>query len=278
MCHDLLVSTRVHHLNCATLCPPAGRVPWIAVPRMVTHCLLVESAGGLTLVDTGLGTADIADAAWRLGRGWVRGVGPRLDPRETALAQVTALGYAAADVRDIAVTHLDLDHAGGLGDFPHASVHVFGTELDAARNRTKHREKGRYVPAQWAHDPDWVEHTTSGGETWYGFESVAVVGDDVLLVPLPGHSRGHVGVAVRRPGGGWFLDAGDAYFFHGEKEWHPTCPPGLRVYQYLVDMDRNARLANQERLRELHAAHADEVTVFSTHDAAEFEALVHARD
>ena len=71
----------------------------------------------------------------------------------------------------------------------------------------------------------------------------------MLLVPLPGHTRGHSAVAVRRPSGGWFLHAGDAYFFHGEKERPPSCPGGLRAFQNLVQMDRRARLANAERLR-----------------------------
>jgi len=34
--------------------------------------------------------------------------------------------------------------------------------------------------------------------------------DDVLLIPLPGHSRGHCGVAVKT-GEGWLLHCGDAY-------------------------------------------------------------------
>ena len=104
-----------------------------------------------------------------------------------------ALGYRPADVRDIVVTHLDLDHAGGLGDFPHARVHVHTDELAAARSRSHPKEKGRYIAAQWAHGPDWVEHTASGGDGWFGFEAVQAVGEDVLLVPLRGHTRGHSG-------------------------------------------------------------------------------------
>ena len=64
---------RVHHLNCATLCPwPArlvnGHGGFFRRARMVAHCLLLETTDGLTLVDTGLGLADIEDASARLGR------------------------------------------------------------------------------------------------------------------------------------------------------------------------------------------------------------------
>jgi glyoxylase-like metal-dependent hydrolase (beta-lactamase superfamily II) len=36
------------------------------------------------------------------------------------------------DVRRIAVTRLDLDHADGLGDFPDAEVHVLEEECNVA--------------------------------------------------------------------------------------------------------------------------------------------------
>ncbi len=265
------MTTRVHHLNCATMRPPAARLGMMP-DHLVAHCLLVEGDDGLTLVDTGIGTADVADPK-RLGTPFVKLVGATLDRRETALAQVRALGFSPDDVRDIVVTHLDLDHAGGLGDFPQARVHVFGAELAAARARSHPKEKGRYIAAQWAHGPRWVEHTADGSDSWFGFDSVQAVGDDVLLVPLPGHTRGHCAVAVRRPDGGWLLHAGDAYFFHGEKQRPASCPSGLRFFQTLVQMDKGERHASQERLRELQAQHADEVTLFSAHDAVEFEAL-----
>ena len=268
------MTSRVHHLNCATMRPPAARLG-VLPDRLVAHCLLVEGADGLTLVDTGIGTADVTDPA-RLGPGFVRLVGADLDPAETAVAQVQALGFAPSDVRDIVLTHLDLDHAGGIGDFPQARVHVQAEELAAARTRRHPKEKGRYITAQWAHGPRWVEHPARGGDTWFGFDSVQVLGEDVLMVPLRGHTRGHTAVAVRRGTGGWLLHCGDAYFFHAEKQRPATCPSGLRVFQSLVQMDKRDRLANQERLRALHADHGDEVTLFSAHDATELAALADA--
>ncbi len=261
----------VHHLSCATMCPAAARLPGLMPPRLVAHCLLVEGEDGLTLVDTGFGTGDVADPR-RLGRPFTAVIGARFDPAETALAQVQALGFSASDVRRIVVTHLDLDHAGGLGDFPDAQVHVHADELAAARRPTA-RERARYIAAQWAHGPSWVEHRADQGESWFGFESVSVIDDGLVLVPLKGHTRGHSGVGVRRPNGDWLLHAGDAYFFHGEKEQPPSCPPGLRAFQRLVEIDHRSRVENQERLRRLHADHSDEVTVFSAHDETEFLAL-----
>src|SRR5207245_5655496 len=38
---------------------------------------------------------------------------------------------------------------------------------------------------------------------------------DILMIPLPGHTLGHCGIAVRAKDK-WLLHAGDAYFFHGQ--------------------------------------------------------------
>src|SRR5689334_23169931 len=113
---------RVHHLSCGTLCPVSARLingsgSWLARGRMVCHCLAVETSSGVILVDTGLGTHDMADPYRRLSRPFVYITGPRLERDDTALAQLERRGFAAGDVRHIVATHLDLDHAGGLTDF-----------------------------------------------------------------------------------------------------------------------------------------------------------------
>lgn len=268
------MTTSIRHLNCATMHPRSSLGGRFTPQRIVAHCLLVELPDRLVLVDTGFGTIDLATK--RMGRDFVAMMGLSLDPAETAAAQVRAAGHDPLDVTDILVTHLDLDHAGGIGDFPQARVHVRTAELDAARDRTTLREKKRYIPTQWE-DAAWVEYPTAG-ERWFGFDAVSTVTDDLLLIPLRGHTRGHCGVAVRRPSGGWFLHAGDAYFNTGEKQTPPTCPSGLALFQSFVQVDARARHQNQQRLRELHRDHGDEITIFSAHDAEEFDELAELSD
>ena len=263
--------TAVHHLNCASMRPRGGLGGRLSPSRIVAHCLLVERAGGLLLVDSGFGTGDIADPG-RLGAPFRLAVRPALDPAETAVARVRALGHDPADVTDIVLTHLDLDHAGGLADFPRATVHVYAGELDAAQHPTV-RERARYVAAQWAHGPRWQVHQDTG-DVWFGLRSVTALGDDVALVPLRGHTRGHCGVAVRRPEGGWLLHAGDAYFDAREADTPPSCAPGLRYFQRLMSVDEPVRRQNQQRLRELRAAHGSEVDVFCAHDARDLDRFV----
>ncbi len=267
----------IHSLNCATMCSRAATRIGIVDKdpgHLVAHCLLIESATGLILVDTGFGTADIADPG-RLGLAR-RLTGPVLDPAETATAQITALGHDPADVRHILATHLDLDHAGGISDFPGAEVHVHSTELAAARKRPLD-SKLRYRPAQWAHGPKWAAHETDG-EAWFGFDRVRLLEDldvEIAMIALPGHSRGHAGYAINT-GGGWLLHCGDAYLHRGEVAWPTQTTRGRRLYHQINSADARLRQANADRLAELSRDHGDEVTLFCSHDPVEFDAQVNA--
>jgi hypothetical protein len=68
------------------------------------------------------------------------------------------------------------------------------------------------------------------------------------------------------------LNAGDAYFHRHEVDADPSCTPGLTAYQTLMEVDREARLYNQDRLRELANAERG-VRIFCSHDPVELEAL-----
>jgi glyoxylase-like metal-dependent hydrolase (beta-lactamase superfamily II) len=167
----------IHHLNCATMCPYSARLlmgkgGWLEPAELVAHVLVIETDAGLALVDTGLGTADVADPA-RTSRVFRRVVRPKFRLEETAIEQIKALGHDPSEVRHIALTHLDLDHAGALGDFPQADVHIFEAEVEAALN-PRRSERARYIQAQWAHGPNWVRYRTEGDQ-WFGFDAVRAI-------------------------------------------------------------------------------------------------------
>jgi glyoxylase-like metal-dependent hydrolase (beta-lactamase superfamily II) len=266
----------IHHLSCGTLCPRgallvSGEGGLRERARLVCHCLLIEGAEGLVLVDTGFGLDDVRTPR-QLGAVFNAVISPRLEVAGTAISQIRALGFDPGDVRHIITTHLDLDHAGGLPDFPDAEVHLLGLELRAAMHPSW-RDRARYVAAHWAHGPRWVEHDP-GGEEWFGFQSVRVLpGSDaeILLIPLIGHTHGHTGVAVRR-GEGWLLHCGDAFFHHGEVATPPHCPRVIAAFAAFDEVDRKARRGNVERLRELAARHGSEVELICSHDATYLDA------
>jgi glyoxylase-like metal-dependent hydrolase (beta-lactamase superfamily II) len=250
--------------------------------HLVCHCLLIETDQGLVLVDTGFGTKDCAHPRERLSAFFRVLCGPDLDPSRTAVRQLRALGHRPEDVRHVVLTHLDFDHAGGLDDFPRATVHLLEAEKVAAQRQDGWRARGRFRPQQWGSIARWRTYPSSRGEPWFGFDAVrglAGLPPEILMIPLPGHTEGHAGVAIRTDDG-WVLHAGDAYFWHAELDPRGRrCTPGLRAYQTMMEVDRRLRLQNQERLREL-AAQREDVTVFCAHDVREFERLadvVHVR-
>lgn len=271
---------RIHHLNCGSHCPIGGRFYDSAATglsaHICTHCLLIELADSLVLVDTGYGLQDVRNAPERrLSHLWPLVLNPRLREEDTAIRQVEALGYSARDVQHIVLTHLDFDHAGGLEDFPDARVHLLAAEHDAAR----HVPRGfvgnqRYRPLQWDAVRDWRSYAPAG-EPWFGFEAVRQLEGlppEILLVPLRGHTLGHAGVAVAA-GDGWLFDAGDAYLHHTELLARSGMPPGLAIYERIMTTDLSAARHNLQRLRDLQQAHGSKIDIFCSHDTGELTAL-----
>lgn len=273
---------RIHHLNCGTCCPVGGRLfdgkSNGLLGHLVCHCLLVETDSGLVLIDTGYGAKDVDHPKRRLSPFFLALNNPQLRAEETAVAQVRSLGFSPGDVRHIVVTHLDFDHAGGIEDFPNATVHLTAREKDVADAQRGGTVVGsqRYKTGQWNEVHDWRLYPFGGGERWFGFDAVRDLEGlppEILLVPLAGHTWGHTGVAVKTSND-WLLYASDAYFYRGEiGAERYECTPALRGYQKLMEVDRVARLENQRRLRQLSLDHGNEVRIFCAHDPVEFELL-----
>jgi glyoxylase-like metal-dependent hydrolase (beta-lactamase superfamily II) len=279
---------RIHHLNCGTDCPFGGALfdgrSKGLTGHLVCHCLLIEASQGLVLVDTGYGLRDVHHPHRpphpRITKTMRSLLNIKLREEETAIRQIERLGFSAADVRHILLTHLDFDHAGGLEDFPHATIHLMDAEFTAATGpRNGFVPRNRYRPGQFNEVAKWRRYSGQG-EGWYGFPAVRDLEGlppEILLVPLPGHTWGHAGVAVDT-GQGWLLHAGDAYFYRGEMRGEKRkCTPGLRGYQTMMEVDRAQRLANQEKLRLLSVERAAEIRILCAHDVVEFEAAAAGR-
>lgn len=170
--------------------------------------LLVETTEGLVLVDTGLGTEDYIHDSGILKLFKVITRMP-LDPQQTMVHQILQLGYKPEDVRHIVLTHMHFDHCGGLPDFPHAKVHIFRKEYEAFIGSRRQFADLAYVPRHIAHNPDWAFYEDNGGK-WFDFNAIRLPFDpEMWLVPLPGHTRGLCGLAVKTTDG-WLFQASDA--------------------------------------------------------------------
>ncbi len=254
--------------NCGMMKPRLGR---ILAPNLATSpclCLLVETGSSLLLVDTGLGTRDIADPG-RLGRSSAI-LNIQRDPELTALWRLEASGYSPSDVTDIICTHLDRDHAGGLSDFPHARVHVHKAERDAALNPPTASERERYRECHFSHGPDWVAHDKLSEAPWFGLDCIRDMDGlppEIVLVPLPGHTRGHTAVAVKT-GDGWLLHCGDAFYVSRELSEDGKAPLDVRAFRTLAHNEHRLAMLELVRLRRLAKVTSGRITMFATHDFA----------
>lgn len=192
----------VHFLNCGKM------QPYFPPVKNGVTCFLVETNHGPVPVDTGFGTRDYLSPTRSMNL-FLALMRSKRDVNETALHQIQRLGYKPEDVRHIVQTHLHLDHAGGLSDFPHAQVHVMREEHDHVMS---HRN-WEYRSEHWAHGPNWVLHELKG-DKWYNFDALKLEGfePEIWLVPLTGHTPGHTAVAIKQEQA-WVMHGGDAVPF-----------------------------------------------------------------
>lgn len=267
---------KVYHLNCISTCPLGCSHNILDRGRLSNHCLLVETNRELVLIDTGFGLNEVRDPQTRLSKFFLKQLQPDFKEELTAFRQIQRLGLDPRDVRHIVLTHLDFDHAGGLDDFPEAQVHMLKIERDYAFSQKTWLDRQRYRPEQWGTKNNWKVYEPSDGESWFGFNRVhSLVGlpPEIVMVPLIGHTHGHVGIAVESKNK-WLFNTGDAYFYHEEMNLeNPYCPNGLKLIQAMMDKNHESRLWNQARLRELKRHHSRGVEIFCSHDSVEFERL-----
>jgi len=237
--------------------------------KVVCHCLLLETDQGLVLVDTGLGVQDYLHTQARLGN-LVSRLGRIENNLElTALAQIQHLGFSSKDVKHILISHLDFDHAGGISDFPHATVHILSSEYNATQNFFSLKNKARYKTQQFRQHRYWNFIEPDQGEAWFNLHQVQgfrIFQDEILMIPLLGHSQGHCGVAIKQ-NDGWLFFCGDAYFSH--LQLNPT--NRLRTLDKLERFfaeDNQRRIDNLHKIQQL-AQNEKNIEIICAHDPIE---------
>ena len=264
---------KVHHFNAGAMQPYGGALfdgatPGFGPANLTCHCLLLETSAGLVLVDTGTVSRDAVAAGERLDPFFRITDRVRLIPGEAAFNRIAALGHNPGDVKHIVMTHLDFDHAAGLVDFPGATVHLSAAEAAAARKPTSWKERARYRPAQWGNQGNWHLYDSFAADL-FGLRAAYIEGvPGVMLVALPGHTKGHCGVAVNLDPE-WLLHAGDAIFNHRELDpAAPSTPTGARLYQWFMETSQVQRRRSLAALRRIRRDEGDHVQIICTHDPA----------
>lgn len=177
---------------------------------------LIQTGEGVNiLVDTGFPAryahdpagASLADGLDSFGRVL------SLSDQNLPAAQLARLGLTPADIQILVMTHTDIDHVGGIADFPQATMVIAAAERALDR---PHYFRDR-SPLEW---PVNVEYRL--------IEDDAELYPGVALLAAPGHAPGQLSLLVRLPETGMVLLTGDAISRPAELEegfggaWNPA--------------------------------------------------------
>lgn len=175
----------------------ADRSEYLRIP---VPAFLVEHPGaGPMLIDTGLHPSVAVDPKQNFGRllGWhYRGI--KMNAEQSAPAQLRARGLDARDIRVVLLTHLHVDHASAISEFPGATFVLSKQEWDAA---IAGGARDGYVSRQFDFGFDYrtFDFDARTTESFASFgRSFDLFGDgSVRAVFTPGHTQGHTSYVLR---------------------------------------------------------------------------------
>ncbi len=184
--------------------------------------ILIERDNDLVLFDTGIGTR--IDQEMRPPIYWGNLFFHRcvmrtqfMPQRDALVHQLPKLGFKASDVKNVIISHLHWDHAGGMRDFPHAHFFIGRREWNFASGLSGlSLLKNAFVKEQFCGaglDIELIE--TDPRKHFKNFPaSYDLFGDgSMVLVDMPGHSPGLMGLYVTMPSGRRFLFSADTFYF-----------------------------------------------------------------
>ncbi len=160
------------------------------------YAWVIEHEEGILIVDTGE-TSRVHERgyhpAWH--PFYRRAVRFSVHPEEEIGPQLRSLGISARDVRQVVLTHLHTDHAGGLIHITGSKVWVSRPELERASG-LRGKLQG-YLPHRWPKwwQPEFIRFDDRPFGPFPQSMSLTKRGD-VLIIPTPGHTPNHVSVVV----------------------------------------------------------------------------------
>jgi len=197
----------------------AVRIP---IPAFLVH----HPSAGAILVDTGLHPSVATDGAENFGRLAARFGRPTLEPGEDVPAQLRDRGLTPGEIPIVVMTHLHLDHASAISEFPNSTFVLSETEWEAANGSQPALNGYRRSHFDYAFDYRTVDFDRSGIDSYASFgRSFDLFGDgSVRLAFTPGHSAGHISVVCRLSQSD-FVIGGDAMYMAAQLDGSAPGPP-----------------------------------------------------
>ncbi|MBC7870253.1 MAG: N-acyl homoserine lactonase family protein [Chitinophagaceae bacterium] len=203
--------------------------PYVDLP---IYAWVIEHPEGVIVVDTG--------DTYSTKTTWLIQTRRIVAPEHEIGAQLKQLGIGKKDIAKVVLTHIHGDHANGLKYFPDAPIWI-----SAGEYKNLHSVAGRILnrmtvelPTGFAPQPITMQPAPFGA---FAAHFPLTQSGDVIAVPTPGHTPGHISVIAISEGKHYFL-AGDVTYdeaglIHQEMQG-PTAAPTkqpdtlARVLQY----------------------------------------------
>jgi N-acyl homoserine lactone hydrolase len=169
---------------------PAEKTEMMELP---VSCALIRHPKGNVLFDTGCHPSVVADPQARWG-GLAKMMTPIMPPGENVLSSLEAVGVEPEDIDVVVCSHLHPDHCGCNQFFHKARFYVNAREMEAAK--ADGATNAGYLSADWDHGLPTIE--IDGEHDLFG-------DGRIVLVPLPGHTPGTMGLQAQLDKSGSFL-------------------------------------------------------------------------
>jgi N-acyl homoserine lactone hydrolase len=199
-------------------------------PETVVPCpafLIRHPSAGAILVDTGLHPSVATDGEENFGRLANRLGRPTLAPGADVPAQLRKRGLDPGEIPVVVMTHLHIDHASAISEFPNSTFVLSEIEWQAATVGPKPRLNGyRRAHFDFAFDYRTVDFDRGGIDSYASFgRTFDLFGDGtVRLAYTPGHSAGHISLVCRLKERD-FVIGGDAVYMDGQLDDSASPPP-----------------------------------------------------
>jgi N-acyl homoserine lactone hydrolase len=189
--------------------------------------LIRHPSAGAVLVDTGLHPSIATDPKENFGSLGARFGKPTLAPGEDAPSQLRERGLEPGEVPIVVMTHLHMDHASAISEFPNSTFIVSEKEWSFAAGGASPVMNGyRRAHFDYAFDYRTVDFDRGGIDSYATFgRAFDLFGDgSIHLAYTPGHSPGHMAVVARLSEHD-FVIGGDAMYMLSQLDGSEPGPP-----------------------------------------------------